>query len=325
MASKKLLERAETVLELVQGTLLNGDDNIEEENQEIDDEDEETENDPEEPEPQAKDSVEARKNKKARGIAKKMTKMLNIAMKHAVCGQKKEIIKQVEAQLETVTTECDRVKKELEKSQKVHQQLTSKLEAQCEDHRMVLRRLDSEHHKAIVELEKELQAKERVNEEAIENIKKELKALGTECTNLKAAMNEKDENHRSVVNELTEKLHHTQSEQIQLKTHHQSTEAELRKDLDQSAAQNRELVAEKLKLEHGLKSVELEKSAVQLKLEASNVKVNELKRAIAVLEANPHTSTTEETQGNAAYTCPICSGPFHSLADMQLHAEDCGT
>uniref|UniRef100_A0A8W7P2X7 C2H2-type domain-containing protein n=1 Tax=Anopheles coluzzii TaxID=1518534 RepID=A0A8W7P2X7_ANOCL len=41
------------------------------------------------------------------------------------------------------------------------------------------------------------------------------------------------------------------------------------------------------------------------------------------LESNAFTTTTAQTSSDGSFSCPICGAQFTSLANMQLHAEDC--
>ncbi|XP_053665468.1 optineurin-like [Anopheles marshallii] len=224
----------------------------------------------------------------------------------------------MERQCYELQADNDRLKGELRDVQQLQQGLASSLESQSEKHRNEVKRFETElkhatdslqqikltHQNQVEEscrLRKDLESVSKTKENLINQLEQKEKSYLTELTKLKDSIQQATTGNT----ELTDRVH------------------KLSDDLQTTAEQIKELKVQNMELQHALSETENEKQRINLRLDASNAKIVELKRAIQILESNPFTTTAAQMQNDGAYSCPLCGVQFDSLANMQLHAEDC--
>ncbi|XP_058178576.1 serine-aspartate repeat-containing protein F-like [Anopheles ziemanni] len=240
-------------------------------------------------------------------------------------------LSEVEGQLAAARSSYDSLKAELKESQSNRESLLNKMAKQSEEHRVEVARLNDELKKIGKDLSKMAQEKKSIedkhkkNEDALLIMRKELENLSSVRDSLKTELMNQEEKFRSESNRFSEDLSKSKNEISELSTHHQSTINELKRDINGAEDRRKLAEVEVLRLQHRLSELENERDTLRSNLNSSTAKVNELRRAIAVLESNASTSTTVDISNKGPFTCPLCGEEFGSLANMQLHAEDCCT
>ncbi|XP_041773379.1 optineurin [Anopheles merus] len=227
-------------------------------------------------------------------------------------------LSEVEAQLTAVKADNERLKAELLEQQKLRQSLAENLATQTEEHRKEVKRLDEELRVAKTDFTK-LKCKSQEQEQEILRLRKELEALSTQHANLKKEMDCKAEQYLLEVTKLNESLEQIETEKSELNL----LLEKLKADLQIAHEHNTNASTQNAQLQQKMRAMENDKNMIALQYEASNAKVSELRRAIHVLESNAFTTTTAQTPSDGSFSCPICGAQFTSLANMQLHAEDC--
>uniref|UniRef100_A0A182Q3M6 Uncharacterized protein n=1 Tax=Anopheles farauti TaxID=69004 RepID=A0A182Q3M6_9DIPT len=227
-------------------------------------------------------------------------------------------LSETEGQLATVKNENERLKDELLEMQKQRQNSSSSAAEQTEAYRKEINRLDSELRAAEANLFK-MQKADKDHRDALNEANKALETLTCQHDKLKSEIEKKEEIHKLEVNKLNESLHVKETEKTELRTHVQ----EIQQELQTALLQCNELKEERTKLQQKISDLQILNFNIKANYEASNAKVVDLQRAIHVLESSSSTTTTLQGRGDG-YNCPLCAGHFDSLANLQLHAEDCG-
>ncbi|XP_035911359.1 myosin heavy chain, cardiac muscle isoform-like [Anopheles stephensi] len=229
-------------------------------------------------------------------------------------------LSKVEEQLSTLQADKDAVKAELLQLQTLHRDFKSNAETQGMEHRNEVKRLNLELKNASEDMEKMKSTnKEHVHETG--RLKKELETISKQKEDMANQFQQTESSLSSEMNKLELCLQQTRKEKTEL----QERILQIQAASQTAEAQLSESTTQNVELQQKLREAESENGRLNTLLAASNAKILELKRAIQILETNPSTTTAVQAQGGGSrsYSCPICGAEFSSLANMQLHAEDC--
>ncbi|XP_052897305.1 optineurin-like [Anopheles moucheti] len=264
-------------------------------------------------------SPDAKKIKSLEKDNKELQKLASKFLDGCIRLEKKlSELSKMEGQCYALQADNDRLKGELHDVQKLQQDLTFRLESQSEKHRNEVNRFQTELKNATDSLKQMKLTHQNQVEESC-RLKNDLESVSKTKENLKQKMEQQEESYRMELAKLKESLQQSTTENTDLtdRVH------KLSDNLQTTAEQIKEVKLQNTKLKQELNATENEKQKINLRLGASNDKIVELKRAIQILESNPFTTTTAQLQSDGAYSCPLCGAQFDSLANMQLHAEDC--
>uniref|UniRef100_A0A4Y0BDV0 Uncharacterized protein n=1 Tax=Anopheles funestus TaxID=62324 RepID=A0A4Y0BDV0_ANOFN len=232
--------------------------------------------------------------------------------------QKVSELSKLEGQLAASQADNDRLKSELHDLQDLKQGLIRNLDTQNEKHRNEVKRLDLELNTATESLAKMKLTNQKQLEESC-RLRADLESLAKEKEGLIKKSEQREISYSSELNNLMESLQQTKLENTELTERvHKLTD-----NLQITAEQMKESKTKNMQLEQKLRETQSEKHKINAQLDATNTKITELRRAIQILESNPFTTTTAQLQSEGTFTCPLCGASFGSLANMQLHAEDC--
>uniref|UniRef100_A0A182ILH3 C2H2-type domain-containing protein n=1 Tax=Anopheles atroparvus TaxID=41427 RepID=A0A182ILH3_ANOAO len=152
-----------------------------------------------------------------------------------------------------------------------------------------------------------------------------LESLTSIRDKLKTELCKQEEMHHAETTRLIENLERVEKEKNESAVQYQEAIDMFKRDTVNLEKRATKAEMENVRLQREISELENERASLRTNLNSSMAKVNELRRAIAVLESNPSTSTTVGTANKGLFSCPLCGQEFGSLANMQLHAEDCCT
>uniref|UniRef100_A0A182T802 C2H2-type domain-containing protein n=1 Tax=Anopheles maculatus TaxID=74869 RepID=A0A182T802_9DIPT len=296
MASKRIVERAKKASLYTKDLLLDEDDEIEDEECTEDEEDDDDEED-EDAAPSA-DGTAQNENDGEKTVATKSDKMEkeNVALEKL----------------------ANKFVDDLLQLKKHYQGFKLNAETQTTEHRNEVKRLNTELKNATKCMEKiKATNEEQMNE--ISRLKKELETTTTQKEGLVKCFENTETSLRSEVQKLDLCLQQATEEKTEQAERILQMQGDMQTAESQAALSN----AENVKLLQKLRDTACEKERLNSQLEASKAKISELKRAIQILESDPFTTTTAQAQSGESFSCPVCGGEFSSLANMQIHAEDC--
>ncbi|XP_049541956.1 optineurin-like [Anopheles darlingi] len=190
-----------------------------------------------------------------------------------------------------------------------------------EAHLTEIKKLETALGAADAELSMIKQTFEKRNME-FQRVEQDYKLLTSKYDELASELTMGKQEHNRILADLRQQLQNMANEKSVMITKNESIIKEIIKEKNKTELNLHRAESEIRTLRQRAEELQRETAEGQIKSKAYEQNIQQLQRAIAVIESNQSSNTTRENS-NVSFPCPICGELFKFLADMQLHVEDC--
>ncbi|XP_050092017.1 uncharacterized protein LOC126575384 [Anopheles aquasalis] len=234
---------------------------------------------------------------------------------------KNDLLSEDVNRLQAAEYDLQRSREELIEQKQDFEKKCLELVSESELHIAEIKRLETALRATDAELSKIKNISEKRNME-FQHMEQDQKLLTSKCDVLASELTMSKQEHSRVLADLQQQLHNMENEKFMMINKHSCVIAEIIKEKNETEQKRATAEVEIRTLRQRTEELQRETVEGQIKSKAYEQKIQQLQRAISVIESNQSSNTTRENS-NLSLSCPICGEIFEFLADMQLHVEDC--
>ncbi|XP_035788528.1 stress response protein NST1-like [Anopheles albimanus] len=222
---------------------------------------------------------------------------------------------------QSIEYDLQRSREELTEQRQVNEKKSLELVARSEEHLAEIRRLETALRATDTELSKISKLYEK-NKMEIQQMEQDKKLLTAKCDELASEQAMSKQEHSRILTDLQQQLRNMENEKSMMMNKNTCVITEIIQEKNEAEQKVTKAESEIYTLRQRLEQLQMETAEGQIKSKAYEQKIQQLQRAISVIESNQSSNTTTENS-SFSYPCPICGEQFKFLADMQLHIEIC--